>query len=271
MILTDTHLHSSFSSDSTAPMESMVREGIALGMKTLCFTEHYDADFPEIPSNLDFSLYFDAYYDEWLRLREKYGDKIELLHGIELGIQPHLGDELDAFYEDYGSRYDFIISSCHLVERLDPYHPEFFDKYGPYDGMQLYFETTYDNLICFDHYQSVGHLDYAARYIKDPAFVFHYEDYQEILDRILMLIIEKDRALEINTSGLKAGLPWPNPHMDILKRYRSLGGSRITIGSDAHRPEHMAYDFDKLPDILNEAGFDHYDLYRKQKPCRIDI
>lgn len=269
MIKTDTHLHSSLSSDSQASMESMVQGGIALGMKTLCFTEHYDMDFPEIPSGLDFSLDFDAYYEEWSRLKEQYGDRIELLHGIELGVQPHLGSQLNAFYEEYGNRYDFIISSCHLVERLDPYYPELFDKYGPVEGMRRYFETSYENLKCFNRFQSVGHLDYASRYIKDPDWKFHYADYGDILDKILTWIIDNGKALEINTSGLKAGLPWPNPHMEILQQYRSFGGRRITIGSDAHRPEHMAYDYYRLPEILAQIGFDRYEIYRKQVACPV--
>ena len=96
-------------------------------------------------------------------------------------------------------------------------------------------------------------------------------DYQDILDEILRLLIENGKALEINTAGLKAGLSWPNPHMEILKRYRSLGGELITIGSDAHRPEHMAFAFDRLPEILSEAGFSYYTLYREQKPYFISL
>ena len=95
--------------------------------------------------------------------------------------------------------------------------------------------------------------------------------YQDILDEILRLLIENGKALEINTAGLKAGLSWPNPHMEILKRYRSLGGELITIGSDAHRPEHMAFAFDRLPEILSEAGFSYYTLYREQKPYFISL
>ena len=42
-----------------------------------------------------------------------------------------------------------------------------------------------------------------------------------------------------------------NPHPDVIRRYRELGGEIITIGADAHRPEHIAYDFEK-------AGRDTY-------------
>ena len=42
----DFHVHSDFSSDSQAPMEAMVQEGIRLGLPGICFTEHMDLDFP---------------------------------------------------------------------------------------------------------------------------------------------------------------------------------------------------------------------------------
>ena len=49
-ILADCHLHTSFSGDSESPMEGMIEKAIAMGMETLCFTEHMDMDFPYLPS-----------------------------------------------------------------------------------------------------------------------------------------------------------------------------------------------------------------------------
>ena len=33
-----------------------------------------------------------------------------------------------------------------------------------------------------------------------------------------------------------------------------LGGEIITVGADAHKPEHVAYDFDKVSNISKDAG-----------------
>ena len=91
MLISDTHLHSFFSSDSEASMEEMVLGGITRGLRTLCFTEHYDHDFPVTEDGLDFQLDFDAYYSMFLKMKEKYASQIELLHGIELGVQKQSG------------------------------------------------------------------------------------------------------------------------------------------------------------------------------------
>lgn len=62
----------------------------------------------------------------------------------------------------------------------------------------------------------------------------------------------------MNSAGLKYGLPFAHPHPDVLKRYRELGGEIITIGADAHKPEHIAYDFAKAEEILKSCGFKYY-------------
>jgi histidinol-phosphatase (PHP family) len=48
MITADFHVHSNFSSDGKAPMEDIINQGIKLGLKTLCFTDHMDYDYPKI-------------------------------------------------------------------------------------------------------------------------------------------------------------------------------------------------------------------------------
>ncbi len=271
MLISDTHLHSFFSSDSDSPMEDMVKEGIRRGLSTLCFTEHYDPDFPVTESGLDFQLDFDAYYRTFLSLKKKYAPQIELLHGIELGVQKQSGGPLFDLYTKIGGRYDFIINSCHLVDGVDPYEKVFFEAHTPEEGIRRYFESILDNLTAFPYFQTAGHLDYICRYIPAPRPEFHYEEYADVLDAILVYLIDHGKGLEVNTAGLKHGLPWPNPHMEILKRYRALGGEIITIGSDAHRPADMAYAFDRLPEILAEAGFTYYALYRNQQPEFIPI
>ena len=67
-------------------------------------------------------------------------------------------------------------------------------------------------------------------------------------------------------AGFKYGLGHAHPVMDTLKRYKELGGEIITIGSDGHAPEQMAWDFHKAPSILKEAGFDYFTTYKNRKP-----
>ena len=44
MYLTDYHIHTSFSSDSEAPMEEMILAAIDKGLDEIAFTDHVDFD-----------------------------------------------------------------------------------------------------------------------------------------------------------------------------------------------------------------------------------
>ena len=101
-ILADYHLHSSFSGDSDIPMERMIERGIAIGMETMCFTEHMDMDYPykkEEESGL-FDLDTAAYVRGIARCKEEYEGRIHLRFGIELGIQPHFGQRVGGLYQE---------------------------------------------------------------------------------------------------------------------------------------------------------------------------
>ena len=84
-------------------------------------------------------------------------------------------------------------------------------------------------------------------------------------------LIQYDIALEINTGGYKAGLGVPNPTPDVIKRYRELGGEKITFGADAHKPEHIAFHFADAAAIAQEAGFRYYVRFKEKKPEYLPI
>ena len=94
----DYHLHSSFSGDSRTNPEDAVRAGIERGLSLLCFTDHFDPDYPypEVSMELDVP----AYVSEIRKLQALYQDQIEIRLGGELGIQPHVGGVLRSWAGD---------------------------------------------------------------------------------------------------------------------------------------------------------------------------
>ena len=48
--------------------------------------------------------------------------------------------------------------------------------------------------------------------------------------------------------------PSPHPNIEIIKRYKELGGKIITIGSDAHNSDDLSKDFDLVYDILRSLN-----------------
>ena len=109
------------------------------------------------------------------------------------------------------------------------------------------------------------------RYGQNKNKFYSYDAYADVIDAILEKLIDMGKGIEINTGGFKYGLGHPNPCEDILKRYRALGGEIITIGSDAHEPKHVAYNFAKIPGILREAGFTHFTVFENRNPVFLPL
>lgn len=262
-IFWDCHMHSSFSGDSGTPMEDMIKKAAETGLQGICLTEHLDPDYPDI-YNLDFSLDIEKYYETLVALREKYTSKIDVRFGIELGLQPHLADLFSGLLEKYP--FDFVIGSSHLANGIDPYYPDFFDGRSEEEGYREYFASILENIKSFDKMDVYGHIDYIVRYGPNKNKYYSYEKYQDILDEILRVLIERGKGIELNTGGYHYGLGEPNPCTAVIRRYHELGGEIITAGADAHTPDRIAYAFDKAAQVLLSCGFTHYTVFKDRKP-----
>ncbi len=265
-IRADYHLHSSFSGDSQAPMEEMISKGISLGLESMCFTEHQDMDYVyETPDREGlFEVNTDSYLYELIRCKEKYADKINVLFGIELGIQPHLRRELAVYAKSHD--FDFIIASAHICNRKDPYYPAFYEGRSDEEAYREYFSCILEDLKTFQNFDVFGHLDYVIRYGKTKDRDYCYDRYRDILDRILTAIIDMGKGIEVNTGAIRYGLRDLNPCTEILRRYRELGGEIVTTGSDAHEPGALAQGFERAAQVLTEAGFRYYTVFEKRTP-----
>lgn len=273
MIIADCHVHSNFSSDGKATLEQMISQAVRLGLKVICFTDHMDYDYPQV-SDYSFCLDVGAYTARLSELRVKYRKIIDIRTGIELGLQTHIKEQLTAVTEGYP--FDFVIGSSHVVDRIDPYYPEFWDGRTEEEGIRKYFQSIIDNCKVFQGFSVYGHIDYIVRYT--PSMItykkntsYTYEKFADILDEVLKTILSHGKGIEVNTSGLARGLGYPHPRTEILKRYRELGGELITIGSDAHRPENLCYDFDRVAALLLGLGYRYYAVYEQGKPIMMKI
>lgn len=269
MILADCHNHTSFSSDSIAPMESMIERAVSLGLKTICITDHMDYLFPK-QYDMSFVFDVDAYFDKLDECRMRYGNTIEILSGIELGLrnEPDIRPLCVDYYHELAGKYPFdqLIGSTHILEYIDPYYPEYWHTHSETEGLRAYFESILENIRHYDMFQVYGHLDYLVRYLPGKTKDYPYSDYLDIIDEAFRLLIAEGRGIELNTAGYKYGLAYAHPRPELLVRYKELGGELLTIGSDGHAPEQLAYDFARARELLLSLGYRYYTVYRKCKP-----
>ena len=265
-ILSDCHIHTIHSGDSETPMEEMILLGISRGLTTMCFTEHNDFQFPitELDPEGKFECNAELYFKEFWEYKNKYSDKIQLLFGIELGLQPSVISQNELYVRK--NDFDFIIGSSHLCNGTDPSCSPFYEGRSEEEAYREYFESILENVKSFSEFDVYGHLDYVVRYGPNADKMYSYAKYQDILDKILSLLVTKGKGLEINTGGLKRGMHDLHPCKDIIKRYKELGGEIITVGSDAHIPNNLAAYFSRAEEVLKECGFKYYTVFEHRMP-----
>lgn len=268
MIEADFHVHTEFSNDCSVKIEKQIESAIKLGLKYICITDHCDM---HLYMYKRYILDINCYINKIKTLKEKYKKQINVLCGIEIGLLPNLKEDIEKNIDS--CNYDFIIGSSHAVDDLDiGYNAnEYFNGKEEKKAYYQYFESILKNVNIFNNYDVYGHLDYIVRYGPNKNKYFDFDDYRDVFGEILKVIIKNNKGIEINTSALRNNLEYPHPHKDILKMYKDLSGKIITIGSDAHLPEHVGYEFKNIQKLLKNIGFKQYTVFENHVPKFINL
>lgn len=266
-VLSDYHVHTSFSGDCKIEPEIQIKEAVSRGIRHLCFTDHIDYDYMD--GEVIFEFDPNDYFHRLKKLQDKYKEQIDLAIGVELGLQPYLSHRHHNLAFSYP--FDFIIGSIHLVHSRDPYYPSYFEGRSEDEAYLEYFECILQNLNTYSNFDTFGHLDYVVRYGPNQNHYYSYQKFKEIIDEILKVLVKNRIGLEINTGGYKYGLGAPNPSRDIILRYHELGGRIITFGSDAHEPQYLGYEFERAAQVARSCGFTSYYIFHNRQPEELPL
>ena len=253
-----------------------VKTAYERGLSGLCLTDHLDFDPPvgvadftfDVPSQ-QAAIDEDVEYMGIGRSGGKYGD-FQLLKGVEIGLQDKSMSTIRKVLAD--NRFDCVIASLHLIDGHDPY---FGDYYKPYDWRYAYghYLEEFDRLIrVMPDFDILGHYDYIVRYPDYKEVTIYYSDFADVLDSILTFLVQNGKTLEINTKTYQL-YRGRHPELDIniLKRFRELGGEAVSFGSDAHNITRIADRFDWCRQTALAAGLRYEVCYKDRKPCYISL
>lgn len=277
MVYADYHVHSDYSDDSWYLMEEVVKDAIQLGLEEICFTDHVDygvkpdwkpEDVFQIGANKEVkNVHYDLYFAELERLTKKYADQIKIKTGLEFGMQVHTIAPFEKLYQSHV--FDFILLSIHQIEDKEFWlgefqkgrtHEETYDRY--YDEM-LQLVTSYQD------YSVLAHMDLVRRYLDKEVDLFYYS--KDKIKKILEIVIENNKGIEVNTSSYRYGINGLTPSIEILKLYHELGGKIITIGSDSHKPEHLAWKINESKELLKSLGYTQFCTFDQMQPVFHDL
>lgn len=227
MKLSDYHLHSCYSFDSDQAMEPVCKRAVELGVGKICFTDHVefgvkDASVPD----------FVKREEEIGTLREKYRGRLEILSGVEIGQAYADTESCAALLER--NEFDLVISSVHTVMgSIRPSKFDFtrenyikcFEKY--FDDLNILAEKT--------EYDVVAHVTFPFRYVPDELLrEYPIKMWENRFKEVFKTVVNRNRVIEINTSGYRTKLKDAMPSFEVLNWYKECGGTKVRVGSDGH-------------------------------------
>jgi histidinol-phosphatase (PHP family) len=187
------------------------------------------------------------------------------------GVTLRIGVEADFFPEtvrELGERlaqfpFDYVIGSVHYVDGF-PIDRQASD----WDALpeaernakwRLYWERI-RQMAASGVYDFAAHLDLPKKFGHRPTAVLAREE-----DAALEAIAAAGMAIEINTAGWKLPAQECYPSLPLLRAARERN-IPLLINADAHRAEHLTYEFARARAVAREAGY--ADLVRYAGRCR---
>jgi len=258
--LIDSHTHCEFSPDSRMTMEQAVEKAIARDLSGVIITDHLDINAPKG----DGSFLFDPLVQQEKIERLNSIHDIEILKGIEVGMQLHTIDDITSFVNKY--KFDQIIASVHFIDGVDPYNGAYYIGKDADTAYARYLETIYLCITQFKNFDILGHYDYITRYAPFLERVILHSKYGEILDQILIFLANEGKALEINTNTYREkNGAIPVLDINVLKRYKEIGGEAVTLGSDAHDADRIGEKFGEFKEVIKSCGFKYIAHYKNRE------
>lgn len=256
MFLMDYHLHSNYSADCSVPLRVQLEAARAAGVAELCFTDHVDFEDTTMPP-ADLA----ARDAEIEALRADFPD-ITIRRGAEVGL---MNAETAAQAQDFckARKLDFIIASVHLVNGVNVYYPSYFTGLAQEEAYARYLEYAARILPTNPYVSVLGHYDFCAKYAPYQNRALLRSHAADALDAIFTYLAQAGKGMEINTSAWRDGPAWG---LDVLSRYRELGGEFVTIGSDAHQPGRVGRRLAEALDLARAAGIPYVATFEGMKP-----
>lgn len=247
----DFHTHSVLC-DGKNTLEEMTLEAISKGFSAIGFSGH---SYTSI--DLDYCIKDEkAYIARCRRLQEKFGDKIEVLCGIER----------DFFADNQYPDLDYIIGSVHYVKAGDSYiavdlkegQQEAVDKHFGGDYLSFaesYFDTV--SRLCEVHKTDIiGHFDLIKIFNGDGSlFDEESQRYVNAAKKAVDALIKNDVLFEINTGGVFRGRredPYPSK---FILEYIAQKGGKVILSGDSHQTDALGFNFEKSIELAKKCGF----------------
>jgi histidinol-phosphatase (PHP family) len=254
MIRQNLHTHSIWD-DGKNTLDDMVRAALFAGMTSLGFSVHsylpFAPDWSQLPEK------FPAYAREVQALKQAQTDGMPIYHAVEWDIL----SETDL------SQFDYVIGAIHQIatqggiysvdgspKKVATYLQDTFG--GDSDAAAEAYFRQYDELAQVDEVDIVAHFDLITKF--NDLHGFYNTDsprYRAAALSAMDALVAAGKIFEVNTGAVARGYrKTPYPSRDLLLELKKRG-ARVTVSSDAHAADEIAFGLAGAEALIGECGF----------------
>lgn len=264
MYLTDLHTHTILSPDGNVPLSEMAQAAVDKGICAMTVTDHFDMLNTDGQRVLTYD--WTAGLEQFHQALPLFEGKMKLGLGLELGSVHVSPQHARAILAQAGDALDMVIGSIHNYREENGGGEYYFGVYNTpqvcHEALNDYFTSMEELTAVPDCYDVLGHIIYPLRYMHRDGQNISLTPYWDRLAEILRTVIGTGRSIEVNTCRGHTVEDW----REILKLYRNLGGTLVTVGSDAHWPQDVGGGVPEAFRLLQECGFDRIAVYTHRTP-----
>jgi histidinol-phosphatase (PHP family) len=270
-MMVDYHIHPNFSIDAEGTIEEYCVQAIRVGIDEICFTPHFEIDPVRKEKDDRINLYgnivpmrsewIDYFFKEIEQARKKFPN-LSIRAGIEVGYDPEIESDIKSFINQFP--FDFVLGAIHCIKHvaitdhkeLDEFKADYLNK-GSEQVAKEYFETL-DLAVKSGLFHSIAHFDVYKKYVLAIIGKELLPASEPFLQSTLKLMAKHRVGLEINTSGLRQNPKEIYPSANIFLKAKEAGVKIFTIGSDAHRINHLGFGLQEGFALAKRLGLDIY-------------
>ena len=266
----DLHTHTALCRHASGAPEEYLAAALKASLAYWGVSDHfpapagYDAAFRMAPAELP------QYFGILDSLREAaQGTDLKVLAAVEFDYVPGRMDEVFAALDPLRPKFDYLIGSVHYVGDFafdDPDKLAEWPRYGV--------DAVWDGYLAgLKDFVELGGFDVMAHSDLPKKFGFRPSNYEKVvrgMTDIYAHAAAKGIRLELNTAGLRVAADEIYPSPELL-RAAFRAGMKITLGSDAHKPEHVAYGFDRAAELARAVGWTSHTAFVRGEPVELPL
>ncbi len=250
----DAHVHTDLSPDSDVPIDVYAESAVARGIAEIAITDHVDF-VPGTPA-YDYTT-----FEQRERVVREAADRwsergVAIRFGVEITWDSRHAADIREHLATHA--YDFVIGSVHIY-RDSPYAADSIGGWMAGRSLSEIVAPYFDEVAAAARsglFDALGHIDFVKRWLTPHIPPADLAAAPELYEPILAALVESGTALEINMSGLRQAPNESYPAPPIVVRFQELGGRAVTVGSDAHLVDSLAWGLEDGYQTAAAAGFD---------------